>query len=136
MFATIREGVRVIMRSVILITASKTAAEDIYLQWKEEGKHIGFEPNQKGDKLGMEVRGQRIYVWGDGDSTAGGYEDGELQYVDVSHPYFYIICYSDREVMKYFIEKTKFPEDSYMDNDHESIIPVEEVRKDILGFIE
>ena len=117
------------MRSVILLTASKTAAEDIYLQWKEEGKHIGFE---SGD-LGMEVRGESIYVWSD-DTIV--YEDSELQHVDILHPYFYSILYSDREVMKYFIEKTKFPEDSYMDNDHESIIPVEEVRKDILGFIE
>lgn len=83
----------------------------------------------------MEIRGQSIYVWGAGDSMAG-YECGELKHVDILHPYFYIICYSDREIMKYFIEKTKFPEDSYMDNDHESIIPVEEVRKDILGFIE
>ena len=124
------------MRSVILITASQTAAEDIYLQWKEEGKHIGFEPNQKGGDLGMELRGKSIYVWGAGDSTAGGYENDELRHVDILHPYFYIIRYADREVMKYFIEKTKFPEDSYMDNDDERIIPVEEVRKDILGFIE
>lgn len=124
------------MRCVILITASKTATEDIYLQWKEEGKHIGFERNQKGGDLGMELKGESIYVWGAGDSTGGSYEDGELQHVDILHPYFYIIRYSDREVMKYFIEKTKFPEDSYMDNDDESIIPVEEVRKDILGFIE
>ena len=122
-----------IVRSVILITASKTAAEDIYLQWKEEGQHIGFEPHQKGGDLGMGIKGERIYVWSD-DTIV--YEDSELQHVDILHPYFYSILYSDREVMKYFIEKTKFPEDSYMDNDHESIIPVEEVRKDILGFIE
>lgn len=122
------------MQGIVLITASKTAAEDIYLQWKEEGQNIGFEPNQKGGELGMGIKGTSIYVWGYGDDAAE-YEDGELRHVNISNPYFYNILYSDREVMKYFLEKTKFPEDSYVDNDLGSIIPLEEMRKDILGFI-
>ena len=78
------------MNGIVLITASKTAAEDIYMQWKEEGQHIGFEPNQKGGELGMGIRGGRIYVWGDGDD-ATVYEDGELSHVNISNPYFYAI---------------------------------------------
>lgn len=123
------------MQGITLITASRTVAEDIYQQWKEEGQHIGFEPNQKGGDLGMEIKGKGIFVWGDGDNAAE-YEDGELKHINISNPFFYAICYSDQDVMKYFMEKTKFPKDSYMDNDQGSILPLEEVKKDILGFLE
>ena len=117
------------MKSIILITADKAMSENICRQWKHEGKRVGCESSD----FAMELRGESIYVWLEGDCLAD-YDDGKLQHVNISHPYFYNIRYSEREVMKYFMEKTRFPEDSYMDNG-ESILPIKEIRLDILGFI-
>ena len=49
--------------------------------------------------------------------------------MDIEEPSFYSICYSDREIMKFFIQKSVFSQGSYMDNDFGRIILVEEFRQ-------
>lgn len=65
------------------------------------------------------------------------YEDDELAGIDISIPSFYSVCYSDRDIMKLFIQRTIFSEGSFMDNDLGRIVLINELRKEeILDFIQ
>lgn len=113
----------------MLITSDRTEIEALYLQWNgrktdEETEAVPFETN---------LHEEGIYAAYYG--SVKEYEEDTLQQVMISNPYRYALHYSNRETMRYFIEKTDFPENSYLENGRGNILPVEEVRKDILGFI-
>lgn len=136
------------MRSVILISPNNKEVESLLQQWagsllrqwKEDGTNTYIDSVSlfmiaDSVRLSIGIDGERIYI--DDCGTEADYEDGELADVDIRTPLFYLICYSDRDVMKYFIENSIFGEGSYMDNDHGRIIRVDELRKEeILDFIE
>lgn len=53
------------------------------------------------------LAGERIYI----DYLENGrneYEESELNQIDIPEPAFYSIAYSDKDVMKEFIQKSKF----------------------------
>lgn len=120
------------MRSVILISPSDKEIAHLFQQWKNESTNILVDY----DKLNMAINEERIYI----DyikNPSYSYEDEDLINVDIDAPSFYSMCYSDRDIMKYFIQNSVFSEGSFMDNDHGRIVRVEEVRKEeILNFIE
>lgn len=118
------------VKCIMLITSDRTEIEALYLQWNgrktdEETEAFPFE---------TDLHEEGIYAVYCG--SVRECEEDILQQVTISDPYRYALHYSNRETMRYFIEKTNFPEDSYLENDWGNILPVEEVRKDILGFIE
>lgn len=120
------------MRSVILISPSDKEIAHLYQQWKNEATNILVDY----DKLNMVINRERIYIDYFEDPSAD-YEDDELVNVDIDTPSFYAMSYSDRDIMKYFIQNSVFSEGSFMDNDHGRIVRVDEVRKEeILDFIE
>ena len=120
------------MKSVILISTNDKEVEHLFQQWKNKATNMYVDS----EKLSMVINGERIYIdyCEDGDA---GYEDDELVNVDIDTPSFYLICYSDRDIMKYFIQNSVFGEGSFMDNDHGRIMRVDDLRKEeILDFIE
>lgn len=108
--------------------------EIVYLfqQWKDKAANLYVD----NDKLSMVIRGERIYI----DYLENGskeYEVDELVGVDISIPFFYSICYSDRDIMKFFIQNSIFSEGSFIDNDLGRIVLINELRKEeILDFIQ
>ena len=120
------------MRSVILISTSDKEVAHLFQQWENKATNIYVDEY----KLGMVINGERIYIYycEDGDAD---YEDDELINVDICTPSFYLICYSDRDIMKYFIQNSIFGKGSFMDNDLGRIVRVDELRKEeILNFIQ
>ena len=64
----------------------------------------------------MMLAGERIFI----DYLENGrneYEESELNQINIPEPAFYSIAYSDKDVMKEFIQKSKFVKGSYIDND-------------------
>jgi len=120
------------MRSVILISPSDSELTYLFQQWKNKASSIYID----NEKLNMVLSGERIYV----DFCKDGefyYEDDELVDVDISIPSFYSICYSDKDIMKYFIQNSVFSKGSFMDNDLGKIMRIEKLKKEeILNFIQ
>lgn len=119
------------MRSIILISSSKTEIESLYHQWRDEARNA-FKGD---DRLSMVLAGERIYILylAEGQNN---YEESELEQIDIIDPVFYSISYSDKEVMKEFIQKSVFSEGSYIDNDFGEIISLDEVQREaVLKFI-
>ena len=84
----------------------------------------------------MVLAGERIYI-NYLDEGQNNYEECELKQIDILDPAFYSISYSDKEVMKEFIQKSVFSEGSYIDNDFGEIISLDEVqREEVLDFIQ
>lgn len=119
------------MRSVILISPSKTEIESLYLQWRDEARNVF-----KGDeKLSMVLTGERIYILYL-EEGQNNYEESELEQINILDPVFYSISCSDKEVMKYFTQKSVFSEGSYIDNDFGEIISLDEVQREaVFKFI-
>ncbi len=120
------------MKSVILISPNDKEVANLFQQWENKATNLHID----NDKLNMVINGERIYIdyLENGDAD---YEDEELVNIDIGIPSFYSICYSDRETMKYFIQKSIFGKGSFMDNDLGKIIPIDELRKgEILSFIQ
>lgn len=120
------------MRSAILISENNKEIEHLFQQWKNKAKKMYVDSHT----LSMVINGERIYI----DYCEKGelcYEGGELANVDLSTPSFYLIRYSDRDTMKYFIKNSVFNEGSFLDNDLGKIVRLDELRKgEILNFIE
>lgn len=120
------------MRSIILISPSKNEIMRLYQQWNNKAQNV-FKDY---DKLNMVLAGERIYI----DYLEDGkndYEESELNQIDILKPVFYSISYSDKEMMKEFIQKSVFSKGSYIDNDFGEIIPLDEIQGDkVLKFIQ
>ena len=120
------------MRSVILISPSNNEISVLFKQWEGNAQNIFMD----GDKLNMVINEERIYI----DHIENGrneYDEEELNHINIGKPSFYSICYSDREIMKFFLRKSVFSQGSYIDNDFGRIVLVEELRnEETLNFIE
>lgn len=114
------------MKSVILISSNDKEVANLFQQWKNKATNIYVDS----EKLNMVINGERIYIDYCEDGAAD-YEDDELVNVGISSPSFYLICYSDRDTMKYFIQNSIFGEGSFIDNDLGKIIRIDELRKEI-----
>lgn len=120
------------MKSVILITSNDKELIRIHQYWKDKATNIYFD-NQK---LNMIIYGERIYIDYLEDEDVC-YEKNELSFINISKPIFYLICYSDREIMRRFIQENSFSENSFMDNDMGEIVLVDRLKEgEILKFIE
>ncbi len=89
------------MRSMILISPNKNEIF-LYRQWSNKAQNI-FKDN---DKLNMVLAAERIYI---------------------DYSIAYSITYSDKEIMKEFIQKSVFSKGSYIDNDLEELISLDEM---------
>lgn len=122
------------MRSAILITSNGKMLCELYKQWKTKSSNISL--IQEYNRLSIVVNNESIYV-DQLDEEGVGYENSELDIIGIPSPYFYAICYSDREVMQYFLENSFFNNDSYFDNDEGDIVPISKLKNiDILTFIQ
>lgn len=120
------------MKSIILISPNDREIAHLYEQWKNEATNMYVD----NDKLNRVINGERIYIdyLENGDAD---YEDGELANVDIDALSFYLVCYSDRSIMKYFIQKSVFSKGSLIDNDLGRIVLVDKLRREeILNFIQ
>ena len=119
------------MRSVILISPSDNEISCLFKQWEGNAQNMFMD----GDKLNMVINKERIYI----DYIENGrndYDEEEINHINIGKLSFYSICYSDREIMKLFIQKSVFSQGSYIDNDFGRVVLVEELRKEeILNFI-
>lgn len=122
------------MKSVVLISSSDKEVANLFQQWKNKATNILYIENET---LNMLIHGEGIYIDYCEEGAGADYEDGELDHVDIDTPSFYLICYSNSKIMKYFIQNSIFGEGSFMDNDFGTIMRVDELRKqEILDFIE
>lgn len=120
------------MRSIILISPNKNEISCLYQQWKDRAENVFMDH----EHLNMMLAGERIYILYL-EEGASNYEEVELRHVDISEPSFYAISYSDREIMKEFIQQSVFSKGSYMDNDFGRIMLSDEIRGEaILEFIQ
>lgn len=120
------------MRSVILISPNDKEVVNLFQQWENKATNIYLD----NDKLSMVINGGRIYIdyCENGDAE---YEEDELINIDIGTPSFYSICYSDRDIMKYFIQNSFFGKGSFMDNDLGKIVRLDElIKEEILNFIQ
>ncbi len=120
------------MRSIILISPNDKEIAHLYKQWKNEATNMYVDNG----KFNMVINGERIYIdyLENGDAE---YEADELSNVDIDDPSFYLVCYSDRDTMKYFIQKSVFSKGSFIDNDLGRIVLVDKLRREeILNFIQ
>ncbi len=110
------------MRSIILISSNENKILSLYQQWSDKAQNV-YKDN---DKLNMVLSGERIYI----DYLEDGrneYEESELNQIDIPEPAFYSIAYSNKEIMKEFIQKSVFSKGSYIDNDFGEIISLDEI---------
>lgn len=122
------------MRSAILITSNSKMLCELYQQWERKSSNISL--IEEYNRLSMVVNNESIYV-DQLDEKGVGYENNELDVIGIQSPYFYAICYSDRDVMQYFLKNSLFNDDSYFDNDEGDIVPVSKLKNiDILTFIQ
>lgn len=122
------------MRSVILITPNDKMLFELYQQWKKKTSKIWLLEGD--DRLSIVVENETIYVDQE-QNAASYYEDNELKMTAIQTPYFYQICYSDKDVMQYFLINSVFDPNSFFDNDHGDIVPLCKLQNmDILSFIE
>lgn len=119
------------MRSLIMISPQNDILTVLHKLWINSSQLI-LEFN----RLSISLKDESVFVDYLGDIRYL-YDTNELICLNYPSPYFYSICYSDRETMKYFIENTYFDENTFFDNDHGKIVSYKELRKlDILEFIE
>lgn len=120
------------MKSVILISPNKNEIFNLFNQWKANTKSIFA--NSK--KLNIRINKERIYI----DYIENGlidYDDDEISQIALENPSFYLICYSDKKTMKFFLQKSEFSQGSYIDNDFGKIVLVKDLQEaEIVNFIE
>ena len=118
------------MKSIILISPSDKEITNLYEQWNSRNV-INYIDN---NKLNLIINEERIYI--ECCDLKNEYENEELEYINITVPIFYLISYSDINVMSYFIQNSIFAEGSYIDNDFGDIQRISDLRKkDISNFI-
>lgn len=120
------------MRSVILISPNEKEVIKLYQQWKEIGSNIYFDSKT----FNLKIEGERIYI-SCFENDKDYYEDNELSEVKIDKPYFYVVDYSDRDVMNRFLSNSIFSEGSFLDNDLGRIVSIDKLKKEgFLNFIQ
>ena len=124
------------MRSSIVISPNEKEMECLYNQWLKKGVENGSNISAKDQRAAILLNGETIYI----DYLMDGiceYDDDELIDVGIEKPFFFSVCYTTKEIMKYFLMNSVFSEGCYIDNDFGFIIPLKDLKEeDIIDFIE
>ncbi|WP_434777187.1 hypothetical protein [Neisseria sp. Ec49-e6-T10] len=117
------------METVIIISEDNDLLKKINQDWEKSNFNIFFEK----DKLNIEFEKDRIYL-DKNNEIEGDFEENELKYLKniFSHSLsFYLISYSDKTILKYFLTESHSLQNTYIDDDHDKLTDINSFLKDL-----